>query len=86
MDFTQPTITKTLIARRCDNKSAILDTTLNKDNTLLEQYNYKDHLYQNKFRYFSDDSTNSTGYNPEMSIDINGKLKSLRFIVFSLFI
>ncbi|KAL5272303.1 hypothetical protein ACHWQZ_G000504 [Mnemiopsis leidyi] len=61
--------------KRCDNKSAILDTTLNKDNTLLEQYNYKDHLYQNKFRYFSDDSTNSTGYNPEMSIDINGEIK-----------
>ena len=65
-------LTISLANRWSDYKSAILETTRNKDYTLLEQYNYKDHLYHNKFRYFSDDSTNSNGYNPEMSIDING--------------
>jgi len=54
------------------NKTAcILET--NRDSIISSQY--KDYLYSNKFRTFSDDSTNSTSNNPEMSIDINGEIK-----------
>ncbi|XP_063692597.1 uncharacterized protein LOC134824604 isoform X2 [Bolinopsis microptera] len=54
------------------NKTAnTLET--NRDSTISSQY--KDYLYSNKFRTFSDDSTNSTSNNPELSIDINGKIK-----------
>ena len=61
-----------LLTTRWSNKtSATEETDRNRDYTISSQY--KDYLYSNKFRYFSDDSTNSASNNPEMSIDINGK-------------